>query len=1141
MCRRITFSLGVLVLLLQWTALLGQRTYAPHSVLASGNWFKIAVNAPGVYKLDIPFLQTLGLNVNGQSASSIRIYGNGGRMLPENPASPRTDDLAEVAVWAEDGGDGQLNGNDYLLFWSEGPHHWTPDAASKSFSHVKNLYSDQAFYFITVGGMGLRIQSQPASPAPNTNIRFFNERYAYELDSVNLLSSGKDWYGIDFADGGGKSLRQQFSFHLPGITAAPATLKARCISRSFGSGSRFGFTVNGNAVFSMNMPAVPTGTYDLFAQSVGGEGSFSPAQENFSLSIDYAPGSANAQGWLDWFEFHGTASLTMQGRGQLLFRDWSSVGPGNTGEFLIDQADASTSVWEVSNAAQPVRMNASVSAQVCRFTNGCQQLKEYVAFVPSRVMTPIAAGRIPNQDLHAGDPVNMLIVTAPSLQAQAKRLADWHQQKDGISSRIITTDQLYNEFSCGIPDPVALRDMVKMYYDRSSGDPLKRPQYLLLMGAASFDYKNRISNNTNLVPAWESQVSLEPLGTYTSDDFFGFLDDGDDIASPGTHLLDIGIGRIPASNEQEAAQIVDKIFAYASPKAFGSWRNELTFAADDEDGNLHLQDAESITQTAAATSPLFNIGKIYLDAYPQESGASGARYPAVNQAISSRMLSGNLIWNYTGHGSYRRLADEVVLDQDIVNSFNNPDKLPLFITGTCDFGPFDNPLVSSLGENLLLRSKTGAIALMTTTRLVQSFSNRIMNENYLSTALQNQPDGSYRRLGEAVKLAKNQVYTTSSDVINNRKFTLLGDPAMRLAFPEFNISTTQINGKAIGAVPDTLKALNEYTVSGQVTDKLGNLLSDYNGTVYPIIFDKPQPQQTKGNDPGSPVTSFPNQQNMLFRGKAQVTNGQFSFKFVVPRDINYQYGNGKMSYYAENGVTDAGGAFKGFIVGGSGAGSGDKDGPSIRAWLNDEKFVSGGISNAKPLLLAKLADSSGINIMGTGIGHDLVAILDNDQKQTFVLNQFYESESDNYRRGIVKFQLPPMEPGSHTLTLRAWDAVNNSNEARLEFRVVNDADLVLEHVLNYPNPFTTNTQFWFSHNHPGEELAVTVQVYTVSGKLVKTLKRTIFSTGNRSSEVNWDGRDEYGSKIGRGVYIYSLRVKTPDGKTAYKLEKLYIL
>jgi hypothetical protein len=548
-----------------------------------------------------------------------------------------------------------------------------------------------------------------------------------------------------------------------------------------------------------------------------------------------------------------------------------------------------------------------------------------------------------------------------------------------------------------------------------------------------------------------------------------------------------------------------------------------------------------MTADVSAEAPVENIDKIYLDAFQQESGSGGSRYPAVNQAISNKMFSGNLIWNYTGHGSYRRLAEEVVLDQDIINTFNNAGKLPLFITATCDVAPYDNPLVSSIGENLLLRENTGAIALMTTTRIVFAFSNRVMNENYLKTAFLKKPDSIYRSLGEAVRQAKNATYKFLGDVVNNRKFTLLGDPALTLAFPTYQVKTTAINGQSLTATPDTLKALSQYTISGIVQDNAGNPLNDFNGTIYPTIFDKSQTVTTLGNDPTSMVVPFQVQKSILFKGKASVTNGHFTFSFIVPKDISYQYGNGKISYYADNSNKDGNGFLSNIIVGGSGNGVADVRGPDIKAYLNDEKFVSGGITNDRPLLLLKLADSSGINVMGTGIGHDLVAVLDNDQKNTFVLNEFYESDMDNYRKGTVRFQLPSMTPGLHSLTIKAWDVANNSGQVILDFNVIAATDFTLNHVLNYPNPFTTHTTFWFEHNRPGEELNVQVQIYTITGKLVKSIRKTIFSPGNRSSDVEWDGRDDYGSKIGRGVYIYRLRAQTADGKAAEKLEKLFIL
>jgi hypothetical protein len=681
-----------------------------------------------------------------------------------------------------------------------------------------------------------------------------------------------------------------------------------------------------------------------------------------------------------------------------------------------------------------------------------------------------------------------------------------------------------------------------MFYDRAANNLSDRPQYLLLFGDASFDYKDRTNNNTNLVPAYENNNSLDPLNSYTSDDFFGFLDDNEDInSSIVINQLDVGIGRIPAKNIDEAKNYVDKVESYYNKESFGPWRNNQLFIADDEDFNLHLQDAEALTATSKTTAPVFDIAKIYLDAFRQESGAGGSSYPEANQAINNQVYNGTLIWNYSGHGGSNRLAEETIIDQDIVDHWNNENKLPLFITATCDFAPYDNPSLNSLGENILLRPKTGGIALLTTTRVVFSFSNRIINNNYLQFALQPDSNGVYKSLGLSIKDAKNYTYQTSGDIANNRKFTLLGDPALTLAYPVLKILTTKVNNIPV-AQADTIRAIQKVMIEGEVTDVKGNVLPDFNGTVYPTVFDKVQSINTLGNDATSQVVAVQMQSNVLYKGKASVVNGKFSFSFKMPKDINYQYGNGKLSLYAENGSSDANGYFTNFIIGGiDSSGNNDKEGPAIKAYLNDENFVNGSITNENPVLIVKLADSSGINTAGAGIGHDIVATLDNDNRQYFILNDFYQADLNSYQQGEIHFQLPSIPGGLHSLKIKAWDVLDNSSEYVLEFNVVKNDKLVLDHVLNYPNPFTAKTQFWFEHNRPEQNLQVRIQIFTLTGKVVKTIKQTINDAGNRSCEIEWDGRDEFGDKLGRGVYLYRLTVITPEGKKKEKIEKLVIL
>ena len=1119
---------------------LSQRSYKSTSVLASGNWYKIAVTSPGVYKIDPAFLSSLSINTSGISSNSIRLFGSGG-MLAEANSIPRPDDLIENAIMVVDGGDGTLNNGDYILFFSNGPNIWLMDSANKRFSHQKNIYSDTLYYYLSIGGTGRRIESRTNLLSPNITITSFDERLFHELDTINFLSSGKEWYGEEFSNAPGHSLTRNFTIEIPDlVTVSPLTVVTDCLARSIGANSSFGVAINGQAVQQISVPAITGGIYDLVGQEVKSEVVTPTSESNITLSYSYVPGSFNSQGWLNWFEVFARRKVSLGLNRQLLFRDWNSVG-NNVGEFVVAGGTSATQVWDVTDPLSPLQMSIVAQASDVRFVTDCSRLKEYVAFNTSSLLQPIAVGKVSNQDLHALPGSDFIIVTAPAFLEQAQRLAEFHKAKNNLHSVIATTDQVYNEFSSGIADPSAIRDFAKMFFDRAKLNGTAPPKYLLLFGRGSFDYKHRLTNNTNLVPAYENNNSLEPLATYTSDDFFGFLDDNEDINSTALiNQLDVGIGRIPAKNIAEARNYVDKVVAYYSGQSLGPWRNNQLFIADDEDFNLHLQDAEVLTATVEATAPVFNVSKVYLDAFKQESNAGGSRYPQANQAIDNELSSGVLIFDYSGHGGAKRLAEEVVADEQIASGWKNENKLPLFITATCDFAPFDNPTVNSLGENILLRPKTGAIALLTTTRVVFSFSNRVMNNNYLQIALQADSTGRHKTLGESIRLAKNYTYQTSGDIANNRKFSLLGDPALTLAYPELKVRPTKINSRPVSQA-DTLSATEKVVVEGEVTDINGNLLSNFNGTVHSTIFDKIQTVNTLANDPTSQVTTFHTFKNVLYRGKASVTNGKFVITFKTPKDISYQYGNGRISFYAENGADDGNGYFTNFIVGGSSdVADNDNEGPVIKAYLNDEKFVNGSITNGNPLLIVKLSDSSGINTAGTGIGHDIVATLDNDNNHYFVLNDFYEADLDSYQSGAVHFQLPQLPPGMHSLKIKAWDVLNNSSEYFLEFNVAKDDELVLDHVLNYPNPFTTKTQFWFEHNRPGQNLQVHIQIFTVAGKLVKSIKQTINDAGNRSCEVEWDGRDDFGDKLARGVYVYRITVTPPEGKKKQRIERLVV-
>ncbi|RYY61142.1 MAG: type IX secretion system sortase PorU, partial [Chitinophagaceae bacterium] len=685
------------------TALHAQRTWKPHSVLASGAWYRVAVPADGVYKMDAAFLSGLGLGASIPSAG-LRVWGASTGAVPESNAAPRVDDLEEVALLVQDGGDGSLGGSDYVLFYARGPHPWQKDSVNRSFTsftHEQNLYSDVAWYYITVGGNGKRVGTAAGGGGPQV-VTGFDEHIYYEKDSVNFLSSGKDWWGEEFSNLPGRTLSRSFAPDAPDVLAGTQLqLRTRVAARSIGNGSSFRIELNGAP--ALQVPVLPvTGIFnDLFAQQSRQTGYTIYSGSGFNLTYTYVPGGPNAQGWLDWFEVVYRRALRLPAGRQLLFRDWSSVGSGGA-TFQLSGATAATAVWDVTDPFDARAVSGTLSGGTFSFGAPTDRLREYAAF-GTDFPVPVAGGSIPNQDLHATTPADLLIVTHPAFLAQAQQLAAFHRQHDGLRVVTVSTEQVYREFSGGSPDPGALRDFVKMYYDRYRSTWGASGKYLLLLGRGSFDYKDRVRNNTNFVPVYESPISLDPLSTYASDDFFGFLDDNEDINSGLVlNTLDIGIGRIPARNATEAQNFVDKVLAYHSPASFGPWRNNATFVADDQDYNLHLDDAETMAATAAAQDPYLNETKIYLDAYRKEGGTAGGTYPQANAAINNNILNGTLIWNYSGHGGYARLAEETIADGDIINNWNNANRLPLFVTATCDFAPYDLPGINSLGEDLLV-------------------------------------------------------------------------------------------------------------------------------------------------------------------------------------------------------------------------------------------------------------------------------------------------------------------------------------------------------------------------------------------------------------------------------------------------------
>ncbi|MBN1198292.1 MAG: type IX secretion system sortase PorU, partial [Bacteroidales bacterium] len=736
-------------------------------------------------------------------------------------------------------------------------------------------------------------------------------------------------------------------------------------------------------------------------------------------------------------------------------------------------------------------------------------------------------GRVENQDLHGAGTYDYLIVSYPAFLPEAERLAQFHQQKNGMSVLITTPQKIFNEFSSGAQDLSAIRDFVRMIYLRASSG--NEPRYLLLFGDASYDYKNREENNTNFVLAYQSPESLDPIDSYVTDDFFALLDANEGQGTGGS--LDIGVGRLPVMSLQEATEAVNKILHYCSESdsVKNDWRNVVCFVADDGDGNLHLEQADTLANRILKDYRVYNIDKIYIDAYQQIATPGGQRCPEVNDAINKRVDKGALIINYTGHGGEVGWAHERVLEVPDIQAWSNVDNLPVFVTATCEFSRYDDPERVSAGEYVFLNPRGGGIALFTTTRPTFAGSNFILSKNFYNAAFK-KVDGQYLRMGDLILLAKNN---TSSSA-NTRKFVLLGDPALMMAYPKLNVVTTSISN-------DTLMALSEVTISGEVQDELGGVASGFSGQVFPTVFDKPSEIMTLGDEGDTPVM-FLTQKNQIYKGKVNVTEGRFSFSFIVPKDIAYKYGTGKISYYARSAETDAAGFDTLIVVGGfNPLAIVDTQGPDINLYMNDVGFVPGGITNQNPVLLAYVTDESGINTVGNGIGHDITAILDEDSHNPQILNDYYVADLDTYQSGWVSYPFFNLAEGRHTIRFKVWDVFNNSSEAFMSFQVYNTSEFRLTRLYNYPNPFQDKTTISFETNQTNLNADVMIQIYTIYGKLVKTIHRSSFITGFRIEPVTWDGTADGGWKVCTGTYVYRLTLTLPDGNLNTATSKLVVI
>ena len=1095
--------------------------YASESVLNSGKWVKIQVAEDGIYKLTAADLKKMGFS----NLDKVAVYGYGGWPLDEDFSTTYIDDVPEVAVW---------RGADYLLFYGKGPRKWEYSSSDKSFIHTNNPYSNYGYYFVTEKETTGRTMEKAASAAGATlQVTTFDDYVLHEEELVSVNSSGRELYGESFTS----TLSRDFTISVPGITNDEGKATLSFISRGNGT---ITMNVDGNALISGSV-SVPSDEYEVARELYRERAWMADKGETVKVNIGYSTtGHKNVH--LNYFRLQMKRQLKVYDN-YTFFRSLSARG--NASRFVIQGADASTLVFDVTDGVNPQQMETSLNGTELSFSiPASASLREFVVVKPSQIKAPVTVGEVANQNLHALPQQDMIIIAQPNFTTQAERLAEAHRTKDNLTVRVVTPESIYNEFSSGTPDATAYRRFMKMFYDRKTSEA-DAPKYLLLFGDGSFDNRKLTSawksvDMSNMLLTYQTENSLSSQ-SYVIDDYFGFLDDADNKKSLQNKKLCLGIGRFPIRTVEQATQMVDKVISYMENKNTGSWKNNLCFMADDgsnTDGFMteHMEFADQLAGYVESEHPEFLVNKLYYDAYKKDMTAG--TYPDVRSGLQKLLKDGLLLFNYTGHGGTTALSDEKVLTQTDINQFTYTH-LPVWVTATCDFTRFDD-LNTSAGEDVFLNKSSGGIALFTTVRVAYSRPNFPINDNVIRNLFERN-NGRRRTLGEVMQATKN---TLSS--VYKLGFCLIGDPAVKIAYPEFGMKVTTVNGQSVDGNSISFKALEKITVEGEVLDASGQLVTDFTGIVNPTVKDSKVTVTClkNSNKDDSPAFTFTDYPNTIFIGNDSVRNGKFSFTFTVPKDISYSNLQGKMNLYAvdtESG-NEAQGNFDNFIVGGtSDTAETDTIGPEIRAlYLNDTTFVDGGQVNTTPYFVAELWDKSGVNITGSSVGHDMMLVIDESTVLSYNLNSYYELLLGEDGTGIVKFPIPALEPGKHTAEFWVWDILNNSTVRTFTFEVVEGLKPFLFDVIATPGIAREQVTFHLMHNRPESRMRVGIMVYDLAGRQLWKHEESGTSGLFENYTVSWD-LTSGGARMRPGVYIYRAAISTDNSKDATKARKFIIL
>lgn len=1106
-------------------------SYPASSVLAHGSWYTVNIPSNGIYKLTYSDFVSLGVPEEDINFDNLSIFGRPGKAISEKNSEYTQSDITENAIYVNPA-------SKYALFYAENTMSLDYDTENSRFDFSIHPYSDVSTYFITFDaniGSKKRISAREEIHSAATHqATTAHDVFIHKREVANLLGSGRNWVGESFSAG---SPELSIPLNLQNVSSEQSTEITVKVLNQSETPSSFDCKLNNTSLGSITVNKTPT---DYIAYAGSKTFSVKITNDNSTLKIAFN-GQGTSKGRLDYIKADYVKRLHYN-NASLRFYATENIGNDNIVGYQISNVKANNfQIWEIRNGNACSVNDYSQDGETVSLKIKADTVCSVIMFSGSNFPTPTLKGKIENQNLHAWEAADFVIVTAPAFLEQAERLAELHRTYDGINVKIATTQQVYNEFSSGTKDFLAIRELMRMLYNKYV-ETGSAPKNLLLFGDGTFDNKNILKYNNNFIPTYQAESSLINAGSsFTTDDVLTYLSP---YASGNIRdTMSIGVGRFTVNTPAEAQNMVNKCERYISKadiKAgdWGDWRNAVTLTADDADTwgeRYFIENAENIYYEIKATNPNLNVEKIYSDAYKQYSSSAGATYPDASKAINQRMKKGCLLFNYVGHGSDDHLSSERLITTTDISGWKNYNALPIFITSTCEFTRFDQVDKQSAGEFVLSSENGGGIALISASRKIPSRNEINKNLHKFAVIKEN---GQGLTFGEVFMKAKN----ATTLVVEERSFGLFGDPALRISLPQYDIKTTKINDNSLEdpGVQDTVRALSNMYIEGEITDEAGMRVENFNGKVQITLLDKASNYRTLDNEGLNTDIEFEQQKNILHKGTTTVTNGRFAYRFMLPKDIAYNYGNGKISYYAQSDSLDAAGNFTNFIIGGIDTTVNITESrPNVRLYINDTNFRNGGITDENPQLFAIITDSTAINTVGTGLGHDIIARLDN-AANTFVLNDYFEPSGEDFSQGIIRFPLSDLTEGTHTLSLRVWNIFNFSSQAEITFVVKSSKRGEQMKLKNYPNPFSESTEIILEHNQANSILSAELQIFDRTGRLVLQEDVTPYISTYTVGPIQWDGNSNGGGQSGNGIFFARMRLKTNTDEIYTEPQKMVI-